>query len=272
MSVLWSDDSVFLPKTRADIDPATWQVPGLLDINTNFKSTVQDLVDSASPYVLRLTAPLDGTLRQVSDNAAAPTNSRLFLSSNYSCFSSGVMFGAYGNPTATVETSGAGATNATINGLFRNSGGANLMKIYDGLKVEFCNALVTIDQAGSFKFDMNGSSARYGSIFSNAYSAASAAQGYLAFKDYNTGEDIMRNYDGATAARALRISDTNNFAGFGSSIFSLDSTTKGFKMPSMTTAQKNAIATPVAGMQVFDTTLSKICVYSGAAWETVTSV
>jgi hypothetical protein len=39
----------------------------------------------------------------------------------------------------------------------------------------------------------------------------------------------------------------------------------------VTTAEKNAL-NPSAGWVVFDTTLSKLCVYSGAAWQTVTSV
>lgn len=39
----------------------------------------------------------------------------------------------------------------------------------------------------------------------------------------------------------------------------------------VTTAEKNAL-TPAAGWVVFDTTLSKLCVYSGSAWQTVTSV
>ena len=39
----------------------------------------------------------------------------------------------------------------------------------------------------------------------------------------------------------------------------------------VTTTEKNAL-TPAAGWVVFDTTLSKLCVYSGTAWETVTSV
>jgi hypothetical protein len=39
----------------------------------------------------------------------------------------------------------------------------------------------------------------------------------------------------------------------------------------VTTTQKNAL-TPNAGWVVFDTTLDKLCVYSGVAWETVTSV
>jgi hypothetical protein len=57
-----------------------------------------------------------------------------------------------------------------------------------------------------------------------------------------------------------------------SAILDVQSTTKGVRMPNMTTAQKNAIASPAAGLMVFDTTLAKLCVYSGAAWQTVTSV
>jgi len=57
-----------------------------------------------------------------------------------------------------------------------------------------------------------------------------------------------------------------------SAILDAQSTTKGVRMPNMTTTQKNAIASPAAGLMVFDTTLAKLCVYSGAAWQTVTSV
>jgi hypothetical protein len=39
----------------------------------------------------------------------------------------------------------------------------------------------------------------------------------------------------------------------------------------VTTTEKNALA-PEAGWVVFDTTLEKLCVYNGSAWETVTSV
>jgi hypothetical protein len=49
------------------------------------------------------------------------------------------------------------------------------------------------------------------------------------------------------------------------------STSQGFLPPKMTTAQKNAIVSPVSGLMVFDTTLNKLCVYSGTAWETITS-
>jgi hypothetical protein len=57
-----------------------------------------------------------------------------------------------------------------------------------------------------------------------------------------------------------------------SAILDVQSTTKGVRMPNMTTTQKNAISSPAAGLMVFDTTLSKLCVYSGAAWQTITSI
>jgi hypothetical protein len=56
-----------------------------------------------------------------------------------------------------------------------------------------------------------------------------------------------------------------------SAVLQADSTTKGFLPPRMTTAQKNAITSPTAGLMVYDTTLNKLCVYT-TAWETITSV
>ena len=44
---------------------------------------------------------------------------------------------------------------------------------------------------------------------------------------------------------------------------------KGFLKPKMTTAQKNAIVTPAAGLEVYDTDLNRPCFYSGSAWVTL---
>jgi hypothetical protein len=57
-----------------------------------------------------------------------------------------------------------------------------------------------------------------------------------------------------------------------SSLVDIISTTSGVLLPRMTTTQKNAIATPATGLIVYDTTLNKLCVYTGAAWQTITSV
>lgn len=56
------------------------------------------------------------------------------------------------------------------------------------------------------------------------------------------------------------------------SILDIRSTTQGFLPPRMTTTQKNAIASPAAGLVVYDTTLNKLCVRTASAWETITSL
>jgi hypothetical protein len=51
-------------------------------------------------------------------------------------------------------------------------------------------------------------------------------------------------------------------------ILDVQSTTKAFMPPRMTTAQKNAIASPTAGMVVYDTNMKGISFYNGTAWVT----
>jgi hypothetical protein len=54
-----------------------------------------------------------------------------------------------------------------------------------------------------------------------------------------------------------------------SSIVDIQSTTKGFLPPRLTTTQKNAIASPAEGLQVWDTTLKLMSVYNGTTWITL---
>jgi hypothetical protein len=71
-----------------------------------------------------------------------------------------------------------------------------------------------------------------------------------------------------TAAADFRAIEVSNGGAYinttsvqASAILQADSTIKGFLPPRMTTTQKNAIATPVAGLVVYDTTLSCLEVY-----------
>lgn len=51
-----------------------------------------------------------------------------------------------------------------------------------------------------------------------------------------------------------------------SAVLEATSTTQGFLPPRMTTTQKNAISTPAAGLQVYDTTLNQMSYYNGTSW------
>jgi hypothetical protein len=84
------------------------------------------------------------------------------------------------------------------------------------------------------------------------------------------------NYPSNVRTEAMRINSAGR-VGIGTSspdasaILDVQSTTKGVRMPNMTTTEKNAISSPAAGLMVYDTTLAKLCVYT-TAWETITSL
>jgi hypothetical protein len=48
-------------------------------------------------------------------------------------------------------------------------------------------------------------------------------------------------------------------------------TTKGLGLPVLTTAQRDAISSPQAGLLIYNTTTDKLNFYTGAGWEAVTS-
>jgi hypothetical protein len=111
------------------------------------------------------------------------------------------------------------------------------------------------------------------------------AGGNRAYITWGNNENILRIattgsanpiYFGIADAPKLVIQSSGN-VGIGTltpvSTAALDvsSTTQGFLPPRMTTGQKNAIATPAAGLMVYDTTLNKLCVFT-TVWETITSL
>ena len=88
------------------------------------------------------------------------------------------------------------------------------------------------------------------------------------------GSIVFGHRTGTTAyAERMRIDYLGNL-GVGTSspnanaILDVTSTTKAFMPPRMTTAQKNAIASPAASMVVYDTDMKGISFYNGTAWVT----
>lgn len=109
----------------------------------------------------------------------------------------------------------------------------------------------------------------HGSTTAGIFKLASYIGTWRSVFEYNTG------------ASALSILlDKNNVGNVGigtatvnaSAKLQIDSTTQGFMPPRMTTTQKNAIASPAAGLVVYDTTLGKLCLRGASAWETITSI
>jgi hypothetical protein len=91
----------------------------------------------------------------------------------------------------------------------------------------------------------------------------------------NTILQVRTNDSSGVLQEAMRIS----FSGVGINVSSLnpsaqlqiDSTTRGFLPPRLTTTQRNAIATPATGLEVYNSTNNSKDIYNGSAWVNVVS-
>jgi hypothetical protein len=137
---------------------------------------------------------------------------------------------------------GSGSTSATTSLLVQNSAGTEALRVRDDLVLVVANG---INSTSSAAIILNGTF-------------------------YNTNTD-RNHFGGAISAQTfLRVGA--NGTPVASAQMQVDSTTRGFLPPVMTTTQKNAIASPAAGLIVYDSTLGKLCVRTASAWETITSL
>lgn len=179
-------------------------------------------------------------------------------------------------------------TDLTVSGSVTLSGGtANGVTYLNGSKVLTSGSAFVFDgtnvgigiTAPAYKLVVSSAGAsgiEFGPAFSgtaNLIQSYSRSGGVYVDTVYEAAQHRF-NIAGSEKARI----DSSGNVGIGTSspsasaILDAQSTTKGVRMPNMTTTQKNAISSPAAGLMVFDTTLAKLCVYSGSAWQTVTSI
>jgi hypothetical protein len=120
---------------------------------------------------------------------------------------------------------------------------------------------------GSFIFEMNDAETTGDNALARVTGIRDGADnsGALTIWTNNTGTETEKLRVDRLGNVGIGISPSSNV------LLHLYSTTKGFLPPVMTTAQKNTISSPPAGLVVYDSTLNKLCVYNGSAWETITS-
>jgi hypothetical protein len=173
-------------------------------------------------------------------------------------------------PSATLQVRGSGSTSATKSLLVQNSSGNPALTISDDLTTTFSNRIKIDYDTISF----------LGSP-SNTYIQQVIGIGYMYYSSavsnqimINGQPKIIVKDTGASQASTLIVGHNVATSAIADASALLevraDSTyLRGFLKPRMTTTQKNAIASPAAGLEVFDTTLGRPCFYSGSAWVTL---
>ncbi len=146
------------------------------------------------------------------------------------------------------------------------------------------NVLIGTTTDAGFKLDVNGTARIKGVGTTTAITFSvqnSASTNLLTITDAGSFATTTSNFSSVVTNNSNSFQVTGSIAAIrvgssitiaSSSILQADSTTQGFLPPRMTTTQKNAIASPAAGLVVYDTTLGKLCVRGAASWETITSL
>jgi hypothetical protein len=196
---------------------------------------------------------ISASMRLLSDGAGGATP--LYLSQTQ------LNIGGTGLINATLGAKGTGTTSATKSFRAENSSGTASVEFLDDGTLNFL-----IGGSGSF---MSAQQVKtYKVKGSNLQHYIDMISG-IAF--YTQDGTLGSIYDDAFSGFTDGVSIGKTTAPNASSMLEIVSTTKGLLFPRMTTVQKNAIATPVAGLVIYDTTLNKLCVYT-TAWQTITSV
>jgi hypothetical protein len=239
---------------------------GNVGIGTSGSAANKLVVNATSQYTGILLNNTTNTVAYIVGTSATNDDGQLVLSSggvtkvnllaNGNSFINGGGFFGVGtnNPSTTLDVNGAIRINDANSFQWYGSSANTNQKIWDTYTDNF---------AGNTLY------------FRAVNDAYSVANNWLAVGRSGYTIDYVAFFT-ASGSEKMRIDSSGN-VGIGttanaSAILDAQSTTKGVRFPNMTTTQKNAISSPAAGLVVFDTTLAKLCVYSGSAWQTITSI
>lgn len=193
-------------------------------------------------------------------------------------------------PTARVHIKGEGNTDATTSLLVQNSDGTTLLSLNDEgdliasqgngievFRVDSGDRMFRINQTNHSTIDF-----QYRGTSENNLIRADASQNAVGFGTTNPSARVDIKGSGSTSATtALRVKNSSNTDLLkvvnngqvlvdvqsieASAKVQIDSTTKGFLPPRMTTTQVEAIE-PTAGLIVYDTSTNTLKCYDGSAW------
>jgi len=201
-------------------------------------------------------AEVDSTLRL--DN---PGGGKLYFGGVGLLTESSVAFGQLSAPSARVHIKGSGATSATTSLLVQNSSGVTSTEIQDD---------GTLRQYRQAFFQNNSGILSFASDRISMQAYTSFFLKYRAVNLFEIGATEALDVIGMQVGRGVTIYDAGASTAMSDSAkLQINSTTRGFLKPRLTTVQKNAIVTPAAGLEIYDTDLNRPCFYNGTSWITL---
>ena len=237
---------------------------------------------TAGTNFIGTTDDVDLTFRRNNVNAGRiSANNTGFGASSFNAITTGTTNAAFGSFNLTALTTGASNTavgHAALNRLTTGSGNVAL-GTSAGLFLTTQNGNIAIGESaaqGVIGGNNNISIGNNANNYSTALGNKNIAIGFVAQVPVNTGANqlnignVLWGVDcsgtGTTPAGSLSIGVNTPNA---SALLDLSSTTKGLLLPRMTTTEINAIASPAAGLMVYNTTINHPCFYNGTAWQRV---
>jgi hypothetical protein len=149
------------------------------------------------------------------------------------------------------------------------------------------NVLINTTTDAGYKLDVNGTARVSGDVTSTGSFITTSRVGFsnnsrtITFDDANSGilhqgfgGHRFQSYNGSSYVEMFTIVGNqanlrigiNSTTPNASAVLDVVSTDKGFLPPRMTTTQRNAIASPAAGLMVYDTTLNAMFYFNGTIW------
>lgn len=223
-------------------------------------------IGTANP-VSALTVVADGS--QAAGNFVNTT-----ISGNQTTASTGGYYGINVAPNYT--TAGAGNTLALlVGGQFNpsNAGTGTLSTLYGALGNPGNLSTGTVGTAvGLFGQPFNNSTGTitnayglFSRVANNSTGTITNAYGLYAAAPADPNNGIANRYALVTEPDAGRVG-IGTTTPAASALLEVSSTTQGFLPPRMTTGQRDAIAGPVAGLMVYNTSTGQLNLYNGATW------
>jgi hypothetical protein len=143
-------------------------------------------------------------------------------------------------------------------------GGSNFFNIVQSTG----NVQIGTTTDAGFKLDVNGT-ARVTGAMTIGNSVITGNFGNLTLSNSGVAGVALTFTNNSWGSSDVAVFGTQGTHAHASSQIEIRSTTRGFLPPRMTTTEKNAIATPAAGLMIYDNTLNRPCFFNGTSWITL---